>query len=160
MSSSIEEIQDAIAGEEIDMTIFFNGESIWEGHEKNLQGFEPVPAGTYNVTVATAGAPVMNKAGTGWYIKFGFVISDGEYEGRYIWSNLSLMDTARWRLQQLWSALGVEPGDESYVPNQFDGIPLRIQVKIRPAANGYEASNDVVRYLPADDSAAVPDWAS
>jgi hypothetical protein len=154
-TSTVADIE--LDGEELDMTQFFSGD-FWEGHKPQQDFSEPVPAGTYNAKVGTVEGPILNNAGTAYYMKFPFIITDGDYEGRYVWMNLSLMDKVLWKVQQVFAALGKEPGETGYVPGEFDDTECRIKIKVREATAQYGASNDVDRVMPPREDRIEADW--
>lgn len=145
-----------ITDEGIDIGSYFGeGQSLWEGYTPP-QPMEPIPAGTYDATVELVEGPMQNNAGDGYNMKFTFVVDVPEDERtRKLFMYVSLKETARWKVQQTFSALGKEPGENMYIPGEFDNQPCRLQVGVRgerPKDDGtdekWPASNEVKKVLP------------
>ena len=134
----------------------------------NLNGFnaaevepqssmEPIPAGWYNVMIVHSEFKA-TKAGTGEYLQLEMDVLDGENEGRKLWDRLNLnnpnqtaVDIAQRQLSAICRAVGVmTPQDSADLHDK----PLQVKVSIRPAGNGYEASNEVKAYDAAQGAGA------
>ena len=116
----------------------------------------PVPAGTY-LAMITASEIKPTKAGDSQYLKLEFTIADGEFQGRKVFDNLNIYNTsadaqqiAQARLSAICHAVNVLQLQSS---EQLHHIPLKIVVSIKPAANGYNASN-VIKGLESATSSA------
>jgi hypothetical protein len=120
-------------------------------------GYEPVPAGNYNV-ITTAAEVRTTKAGDGQYLNLEMQIEDGEYAGRLVWARLNLwsasekaQDIARRQAASILLA-GDRPmslDDE----DQLIGIELKINVALRQD-EGWGPANDVKRFQARDTSKA------
>lgn len=129
----------------------------------NLSGFnaaeiepqgsmEPIPAGWYTCMI-TDSEMKPTKSGTGEYLQLRINVIDGECEGRVVFDSLNLhnsnqtaVEIAQRTLSSICRAIGImTPNDSSDLHDQ----PLRVKVAIRPAGNGYDASNEVKGYEPA-----------
>lgn len=132
-----------------------------EGKSTNI--FEPIPPGKYPVEIV-ASELLQTKAGDGQYLKFTFSILDGEYAGRYIWSNINIdnpspkaVEIAEHELASIIKACGLESIEET---EELHGIPIMGRVKIKPAQGPYEASNTISGFKPIesgiDDSNEAP----
>lgn len=130
----------------------------------NLNGFnaaevepqssmEPIPAGWYTCII-TDSEFKPTKKGDGEYLQLRLDVIDGENEGRVLFDRLNLsnpnqtaVDIAQRQLSAICRAIGVmTPQDSADLHDK----PIKVKVKIRPAGNGYEASNEVAAYDSAD----------
>lgn len=135
----------------------------------NLQGFnaaeveptgstEPLPAGWYTAMIVDSQFK-STKAGTGEYLELTFEVVEGEHQNRKVWARLNLnnpnqtaVDIAQRELSAICRAVGImTPQDSADLHDK----PLSIKVAIRPAGNGYDASNEVKGYAEADGAAEV-----
>ena len=115
--------------------------------------FEPIPAGWYTAMI-TDSEFKPTKNGTGEYLQLRIDIIEGEYENRVLFDRLNLnnpnqtaVEIAQRQLSAICRAVGVMTPQDS---NDLHDKPLKVKVKIRPAGNGYEASNEVAAYEAAD----------
>lgn len=121
----------------------FNLADLPEAQETN---FDPIPAGWYDVSLT--GAEVKDtKAGTGKYIAVRYDVVGPTHQGRIVWQNLNIQnpnpqaeEIGRRQLGDLMRAIGLSSLSDT---DQLIGHSLKINVKVRPASNGWEASNDV-----------------
>ena len=110
------------------------------------QGFEPIPAGWYTATVT--GAELKDtKAGDGQYINVQYTVLGPEYQGRVIFGLINIRNASTKaqeiglsNLNSLMAAIGLEKVQDT---DQLIGHDCQVKVKIRPAKDGYEASNDI-----------------
>jgi hypothetical protein len=109
-------------------------------------GFDPIPAGWYSATIAGAELKT-TKAGDGRYIAVKYTIAGPTHQGRVIFGNLNIRNpnevAEKIGLQQfgdLLRAIGVPRVSDT---DQLIGGSLQIKLAIKPAQNGYEASNEV-----------------
>lgn len=111
--------------------------------------FEPIPAGWYECMIVESEMKT-NKAGTGQYLQLRLDVTEGDYANRVLFERLNLdnpnqtaVEIAQRTLSAICHATGVlQPSDSSDLHN----IPLRVKVSVRPAGNGYDASNDIKGY--------------
>jgi hypothetical protein len=121
--------------------------------------FSPLPAGRYPVVI-TESELKPNKAGTGSYLQFAFVVIDGDYKGRYLWARLNLIhpnnvavDLARAELSAICRAVGVmEPSDSS----DLHDLPLMVTVKCRKRPDDGEITNEIKGYSACDRDEGPP----
>ena len=153
-----------IVDEGIDLSTYFDT-GMWEGYTPP-QPMEPLPAGTYDAIVDMVEGPQPNNAGDGYNMKFTFnvPVEDSEFP-RKVWMYVSLKETAKWRVQQTFSALGKEPGDNHYIPGEFDKQPCRLVLKVREerdkgdgSGEKWPASNEVGKVLPPRNDQLDTDW--
>lgn len=114
--------------------------------------FDPIPAGWYTAMIVDSEMKP-TKNGTGEYLQLRLDVIDGDHQGRVLFDRLNLnnqnqtaVEIAQRQLSAICRAVGImQPQDSSDLHDK----PLRIKVTIRPAGNGYEASNEVKAYEPA-----------
>jgi len=131
--------------------------STYNIHEVEPMGnFEPLPADWYRCVITNAEQKPNSKK-TGAYLELRIEVIDGQYQGRLVFDRLNLInpnsvavDIARRSLASIAKAINVDP------KNSVDliDIPLMVKVAVRPAENGYDASNDVKGY-DADGGASA-----
>lgn len=126
----------------------------FNAEEVEPQGdFEPIPAGWYTCMI-TDSEMKPTKNGAGEYLQLRLDVIDGQYEGRVLFDRLNLknenqtaVEIAQRQLSAICRAVGVmQPQDSADLHDK----PLSVKVAIRPASNGYEASNDIKAYSEAD----------
>jgi len=119
--------------------------------------FDPIPAGWYTAMIVDSEMKP-TKNGTGEYLQLRLDVIDGDHQGRVLFDRLNLnnqnqtaVEIAQRQLSAICRAVGImQPQDSSDLHDK----PLRIKVTIRPAGNGYEASNEVKAYEPAQGGSA------
>lgn len=131
------------------------------------RSFDLLPAGWYAATI-TAAESRDTKSGTGKYLRVEFTIADPA--GRKVWSNYNVKNDnpaaesiGRQQLAEVVRAIGKKAVRDT---DELIGCVLSIKVKVRDAANGYEASNEVAAAKAREGSAptttatkATPPWA-
>lgn len=129
--------------------------------------FEPIPAGWYTCMV-TDSEFKPTKNGNGEYLQLRLDVIEGEHENRVLFDRLNLnnpnqtaVEIAQRQLSAICRAVGVmTPQDSADLHDK----PMKVKVGIRPAGNGYEASNEVKAYEAAETggstSAPAPATAS
>ena len=135
------------------------------------RSFDLLPAGWYAATI-TAAESRDTKSGTGKYLRVEFTLADPA--GRKVWSNYNVKNDnpaaesiGRQQLAEVVRAIGKKAVRDT---DELRGCVLSIKVKVREAANGYEASNEVAAAKAIDGSAppkaaapaaakATPPWA-
>lgn len=117
------------------------------------QVFELLPVGWYTAMI-TASEMKATKACDGEYLNLTIQIVEGEYEGRLIWDLLNLnnpnekaVDIARRTLSAICHATGEMRVRDS---SELHDKPMRIKIGLKPAKDGYEASNKVAGYEAMD----------
>ena len=73
----------------------------------NVQSRDPLPEGTYPASVAKV-EQVLSKSSGNPMLKVEFNILDEAYAGRKVWGNYVLTEAAMWKVQELFSALGLD----------------------------------------------------
>lgn len=111
--------------------------------------FSPVPNGEYPVVITESEMKTTND-GTGQYLQLTLEIIDGHYKGRKVWDRLNLfnknqqaVEIANRALSQICHAVNVLSLQDSV---QLHNKPLVARLVVRPAAGGYDESNDVKEY--------------
>ena len=127
---------------------------------------EPIPSGYYKVTISDVElreSKSQKNFGKPYYA-IEHTVSDGDYEGRKVYSNVMLFEGALYSLNQLLNGLGIdtEAGEvEVPEPEELLGQELYAKVKITPKRKvkdpqtgeekEYEARNDIGGYKKAGD---------
>lgn len=108
--------------------------------------FDPLPAGFYNVAIAGAELKATRDQ-TGQYIAVRYDVTGPTHQGRVVFANINIRnqnpkaeEIGRAQLGELMRAIGLTTVQDT---DQLIGGQLQIKVAVRPAQNGYEASNDV-----------------
>lgn len=127
-------------------------------HDDMNSGFDPIPAGEYLAKVVESDF-LQNSKKNGKYIKLKFEIIQGEFKGRFIWTNLNVLnpsqvavDIANKELATLCRAVGVPKLKDT---NQLHGKPIKMKIKIKPAKGDYPAGNEPIGYAPATNQAGA-----
>lgn len=118
--------------------------------------YDPIPVGDYTAIINGAEFKP-NKAGTGTNLCLEIEVVGPTHQGRKIWEYLAVDNPnpdasriAQEKLAKIIKALGKNAvQSELELMNQ----PLGIKVKIRPPANGYDASNEVKDFFPVNGQA-------
>ena len=120
------------------------------------QSFEPVPAGEYILQVTTAELK-QTKSGTGLMVNVCFDIIGPEYQGRKIFQNFNIRNDntvaeniGKQQLKALTVAAGITADLRD--TDQLLGATVRAGVVVKPAKDGYEASNNIKSYKPTSDA--------
>ena len=120
------------------------------------QSFEPVPAGEYILQVTTAELK-QTKSGTGLMVNVCFDIIGPEYQGRKIFQNFNIRNDntvaeniGKQQLKALTVAAGITADLRD--TDQLLGATVKAGVVIKPAKDGYEASNNIKSYKPTSDA--------
>jgi hypothetical protein len=131
------------------------------------RSFDLLPAGWYAATI-TGAESRDTKSGTGKYLRIEFTLADPA--GRKVWNNYNVKNDnpaaesiGRQQLAEVVRAIGKKAVRDT---DELRGCVLSIKVKVREAANGYEASNEVAAAKALEGSAptkaapkATPPWA-
>jgi len=123
--------------------------STYNIHEVEPMGnFEPLPADWYRCVITNAEEKPNSKR-TGAYLELRIEVIDGQYQGRLVFDRLNLInpnsvavDIARRSLASIAKAISVDVKDSVELLDK----PLMVKLAVRPAENGYEASNEVKGY--------------
>lgn len=110
------------------------------------EAFEVIPAGWYNAMIDESDIKP-TKDGVGRYLELRFSVLDGQYAGRKLFQRLNIVNAnptaqeiAYKQLSAIAHAVGILQVPDSTV---LHNRPLKIKLKIRPAAGEYEASNEI-----------------
>lgn len=114
--------------------------------------FAPIPAGWYLAEIFKSEVKNTND-NTGKYISLGFKILDGDHEGRYIYTNINIVnksDTAvkigRSDLKKICIACEIEGDLED--TEDLHNIPMNIKVSVKPETPQWPAKNEIKDYKP------------
>ena len=111
--------------------------------------FQPLPADWYKCVITDAEERVTSK-GDGSYLQLSIEVIDGNFTGRKVFDRLNLknpnptaVEIAQRSLSSICRAISVNsPKDSAELCDK----PMMVKMSVRPAQNGYEASNDVKGY--------------
>lgn len=124
--------------------------------EGNTGDFEPLPAGWYSATIASASVET-TKAGTGNYIKVRYDITGPTHQGRVVFANINIRnpnpkaeEIGRQQLGDIMRAIGLESVSDT---DQLIGGSLQIKLTVKPATNDYPAGNEVRGFKSLSGSA-------
>lgn len=119
------------------------------------QAFELLPAGWYNAKIVESQMKP-TKNGSGAYLALTLEVIDDKYASRKLFDRLNLkndnpqaVDIAYRTLSAICHATGIVQVQDSA---QLHGIPLQVKVKVVPAKDGYEASNEISGYKPIESA--------
>lgn len=119
-------------------------------------GYEPVPEGWYNVAITESDVKP-TKDGEGAMLVLKASIIDGPHANKLIFIRLNIqnknqqaVDIAYRDLSAICHATGVYRVEDS---SQLHNIPFQVRVTVRPAKDGYDASNEVKGYRDARGNA-------
>ena len=73
----------------------------------NVQSRDPLPEGVYPASIAKV-EQALSKSSGNPMLKVEFNIEADGYQGRKVWSNYVLTEAAMWKVQELFSALGLD----------------------------------------------------
>jgi hypothetical protein len=115
--------------------------------------FMPLPNGQY-VAVIGESDRKKTKSGSGEYLELVFVVLEGEYTNRKVWTRLNIVNRnpvaqqiANGHLSCICRAVGVmRPVDSAELHN----IPLKITVTCKPRGDGNGLTNDISHFGPVD----------
>lgn len=130
----------------------------FNANEHDDPGFDPLPEGHY-LLIVEASEMKPTKAGTGTGINMKFQVVDGDHKGRgfFKWINYkNPNDTAqkigRAELAMICRACNKpQPKDTMELHN----IPFAAHVTVKPAKDGYDASNDIKKAVPKSELASL-----
>lgn len=110
--------------------------------------FDPIPDGWYNVQIVSSDMKDSSTGGQFLYLEM--EVLDGQYAGRRIFDRLNLINAnptaveiAKQALASICEAFGMTGvGDSTELHNK----PMQAKVRVRPANEKYDASNEVKGY--------------
>lgn len=110
---------------------------------------EPIPAGWYKAVI-TESEEKPTKAQTGSYLQMTVEVIEGEHAGRKAFERLNLnnpnataVEIAQRTLSSICRAVGVMTPRQSA---DLHDKPFMVKIKVKPAKDGYDASNDIAEY--------------
>lgn len=127
---------------------------------EKMGGFEPIPAAWYLAEVVKSEMKD-TAAGTGKYLTCQMKVLEGEYEGRYLFNLLNLVnpnnqtvEIAQKELASMCEACGLDEIEDS---TELHGIPMAVRVIIKAASSKYPAKNEIKAYRPEADMPDTPE---
>jgi hypothetical protein len=122
------------------------------------QSREPIPAGWYKAVI-TESEEKPTKAQTGSYLQMTVEIIEGDHAGRKAFERLNLnnpnataVEIAQRTLSSICRAVGVMTPRTS---NDLHDKPFMVKIKVKPAKDGYDASNEIAEYAESGKTAAA-----
>lgn len=121
----------------------------FNAEEHKSSSFDPLPVGDY-LAVITDSEQKKTNAGNGHYLKLTFEITQGDYKGRKLWTNLNLdnpnpeaVRIAQGELSAICKAVGIlKPADSVDLHN----IPLMVKVGLTTNKQTGDAENRIKGY--------------
>lgn len=115
--------------------------------------YEPVPTGKYNVFVTDGeikeSGPNSKNPGS-QYINWEMTIDGGNYDGRKLWTNTSLLPQALFGLKGLLAAAGLNAdGELDFDIKDVIGKKIRAKVIKKPADGSYDERNEIKAFYAA-----------
>lgn len=121
---------------------------------EKMGGFEPIPADWYIAEVVKSEMKD-TAAKTGKYLTCQLKVLEGEYEGRYLFNLLNLVNPndvavqiAQKELASMCEACGLDEIEDS---TELHGIAMAVRVTIKAASANYPAKNEIKAYKPEAD---------
>jgi len=135
------------------------------------QSRDPIPAGWYKAVI-TESEEKPTKAQTGSYLQMTVEVIDGDHAGRKAFERLNLnnpnataVEIAQRTLSSICRAVGVMTPRQSA---DLHDKPFMVKIKVKPAKDGYDASNEIAEYAevgksvpatgPASGGGSTPPW--
>ena len=123
--------------------------------ERRPSSFDPLPAGDYPVTVSKIEAK-KTRDEQSVQASVELTVDDGDHKGRKVWTRITLRtirtDEKGQQMLEIGKRQAAELADACGVTGMSlspcVGAQIAVKLKVRPAANGYDASNDVVSFKP------------
>lgn len=116
---------------------------------EKMGGFDAIPAAWYLAEI-TKSEMKDSASGSGEHLDFQLKVLEGEYEGRYLFVLLNLInqndtavEIARKELASICEACGVDELEDS---TELHGIPMAVRVAIQPGTNLYPPKNVIKAY--------------
>ncbi len=117
--------------------------------------YEPIPEGRYRLRIIDAEVRG-NKAGNGEYLFIEWEVIGGEHEGRNFRSYFTTehekspkaVEIGLSRIRRMLEALSMDALTD---PMQLKNRDLDADVKINPPSDGYDASNDIRKFIVAPE---------
>ncbi len=129
------------------------GEKFNANDHKELDDYSAIPADDYIGKIVES-KDIRNKADTGSYLKLTFQITQGEFKGRKLWTNLNLdhptaeaVEIAQRELATICKACGKVSVEDS---EELHGIEMTLKVVVKKAQANFPESNEVKNYKPVE----------
>jgi len=121
-------------------------------HDDMQSGFDPLPKDDYLAKIVESDVKVTAKK-DGKYIKLKFKILQGEFKGRFVWTNINIVnpnpvavEIAQKELATLCRACGKGAIQDT---QELHETPFMMKLKITPAKGDYPAGNSPIGYYAA-----------
>lgn len=123
----------------------------------NVDEFEPIPASAYTVTVSKMTESEEDGPSGYPYVTCEMTVTEGEFENRKLFSNLSLSPRAAFKIKEFLIACGVpeeelKAEDFEFDPEEYEGTVLEVAVAIKNVDGVLR--NSITNFLAPD--AEVP----
>jgi len=130
--------------------------------ERRPSSFDPLPAGDYPFTVSKIEAK-KTRDEQSVQANVELTVDEGEHKGRKVWTRITLRtirtDEKGQQMLEIGKRQSAELADACGVTGMSlspcIGCQIIGKLKVRPAANGYDASNDVVAFKPRHAAPAI-----
>lgn len=124
-------------------------------NNEKMGSFEPIPAGWYSAEIIRSEMMDTKAKNGNKYLKLRFKILDGDYEGRYVFNNLNLInqnqqavEIAKKELASICESCEVDEISDS---EELHNVPIGIRLTIREANAQWPASNEIKEYCSEAD---------
>ncbi len=124
-------------------------------HDDMNDGFDPMPKDDYLSKIAASEIKETSKK-NGKYIKFEFLVLQGEFKGRKFWTNINIqnpnpvaVEIAQKELATICRACGKGAIQDT---QELHEIPLMVKLKVKPAKGDYPAGNEPIGYYAAKNA--------
>lgn len=131
------------------------GKAFDSSQHDDMGDFDPIPAGQYPMIIDESSVEDTAKK-TGKYIKFRFKVINGEFKGRFVWTNLNIInpnpvavEIAQKELATICRACGKAVIQDT---QELHGIPMLVKVRIIPPKGDYPAKNAPSGYKPISEA--------
>ena len=129
--------------------------NVFSPEETKTMSFEPIPEDWYEAELVKSELKT-TKDKAGKYLSFNFKVLEGEYEGRFIFANLNIVNKndmavkiAQSDLKAICEAVGFQGDLEDTV--DLHNIPLAIKVSLKPETSQWPAKNEIKGYKSLDE---------
>ena len=117
--------------------------------------FEPIPEGVYTVRLREVEARESRQGSPYW--AWVVEVDGGDHDGRRLWINTSLKDSAHWKLKEVFDAFGFTTDSDT---DEIVGERMKVAVTQRTIEGGARAGqlgNNVERCMPLGASDKADD---
>lgn len=141
------------------MAKLFAGKGFDTKGKEELDGFDALPAGKYEVVI-TKSEVKRNSKDTGDLLKFTFKIMEGKFKNRLVFTSLNIThvnkqteEIATRSLVSIVKACGKVTCDDT---DELHGIQMEIALTVKPASPNFPEGNNVKGYGPSKSGGAKP----